>query len=157
MIDRWADIKQASIYHAIRQLEKEGAIQIVRHERDGRLPTKTIYAITEPGHRLFDTLQEEAFLGLYPRYYGFKIALKFNARRSSAEIRDVATRAIALIDAQLAAMDAYLDRLDQASIQRQYDAFFIDHDRQLLLAEKAWIAEAALRADAVRTVVGVST
>jgi DNA-binding PadR family transcriptional regulator len=28
MIDKWTDIKKASIYHALRQLEKEGAIQL---------------------------------------------------------------------------------------------------------------------------------
>jgi DNA-binding PadR family transcriptional regulator len=150
MISRWADIKQASVYHAIRQLEKDGALRPVRQTRDGRFPTKTIYEITDEGRRLFDTLQEEAFLGLYPRFYGFKIALKFNTRRSSDEIQQFAARAIAAIDAQLAAMDSYLGGLDPTSTQHSYDSFFIDHDRRLLLAERQWIAEAAARADVIR-------
>jgi DNA-binding PadR family transcriptional regulator len=143
MVSRWADIKPASIYHAIRQLEKEGGISAVGQAREGRLPTKTIYAITALGRQMFDTLQEEAFLGLFPQFYGFKVALKFNMRRTSAEVRAMAERAIAAIDRQLAAMDAYLGGLDAAGEQHAYDGFFIEHDRRLYLAERQWIAEAA--------------
>src|SRR3712207_1893324 len=53
MIDRWTDIKPASIYHAIKQLEKEQAIAIVMQTRDGLFPPKTIYALTEAGRHLF--------------------------------------------------------------------------------------------------------
>lgn len=146
MVSRWADIKPASIYHAIRQLEKEGGLREVGQTREGRLPTKTIYAVTAAGRAMFDALQEEAFLGLFPQFYGFKIALKFNRRRSSADIRGYAERAIAVIDGQLAAMDAYLGGLDASGEQHAYDGFFIEHDRRLYLAEKQWIEEAAERA-----------
>ena len=149
LIHRWTDIKPASIYHAIKQLEKEGALTVVTQTRDGLYPPKTIYALTDAGRRVFDTLQEEAFLGLFPLFYGFKLALKFNSRRSSEEIKHFATRATARIDAQLASMDAYLQTLDPTSAQYAYDAFFIDHDRQLFLAEKQWISAAAERADVV--------
>jgi DNA-binding PadR family transcriptional regulator len=143
MIDRWTDIKPASIYHAIRQLEKEGAITVVAQTKEGRFPPKTIYTLTEAGRQQFDDLQAEAFLGLYPQFYGFKLALKFNTRRSAAEIAQFAIRAMAVIDGILASMDAYLGTLDPASAQYAADAFFIEHDRRLFLAEQQWIQEAA--------------
>ncbi len=85
-IDRWTDIKKGSIYHALRQLKKEEAISEVEQIRVGRYPHKTIFQITAKGKEVFDSLQEQAFLGLFPHFYGFKIALKFNTRRSAKEV-----------------------------------------------------------------------
>lgn len=149
MIDRWTDIKPASIYHALRRLDKEGAIEAREHTRTGLYPEKTIYALTDAGRALQDQLQEQAFLGLFPLFLGFKVALKFNTRRSVDEIRRFAERAIERIDQQLAAMDAYLATLDRSSPHYAYDAFFIDHDRQLFLAERHWIHEVTQRGRAV--------
>jgi hypothetical protein len=84
-------------------------------------------------------MQEEAFLGLYPLYLGFKLALKFNRRRSHEEIRHFARVALAGIDTRLAAMDAYVAALPVGEAPRFGDAFFIEHDRMLLIAEQQWI------------------
>lgn len=141
-IDRWTDIKKGSIYHALRQLEKEGAIVEVERTRVGRYPDKTIFQVTDEGRELFDRMQEEAFLGLFPHFYGFKIALKFNTRRSAGEIREFAERAIAAIDRQFEAMDEYLDSLDKDSMLYRTDSFFIKHERMVFGAEREWILDA---------------
>lgn len=146
MVHKWLDLKPGSIYHALRQLEKESAIEPVEQTREGRYPTKTIFEITAEGRERFDLLQEEAFLGVFPHFYGFKIALKFNTRRSAGEIEHLAERAVKAIDAHLTAMDEYLNTLDPSSQRQEEDAFFIEHDRRLYQAEKAWIQEAAQRA-----------
>ncbi|MHA2370706.1 MAG: PadR family transcriptional regulator, partial [Candidatus Hodarchaeales archaeon] len=134
-IDRWTDIKKGSIYHALRQLKKEGAISEVERTRVGRYPNKTIFQITTKGKALFDSLQEEAFLGLFPHFYGFKIALKFNTRRSAEEIKQFAERAIAVIDQQFKAMDNHLNSLDKSSKLYKTDSFFIKHEKMLFGAE----------------------
>ena len=149
-LDRWVDIKAGSIYHAIRQLHKAGAIREVGQTREGQFPPKTIYEITDAGRQRFDELQEEAFLGLFPHFYGFKIALKFNTRRSVADIRELSEQAIAVIDAELAGREQYLRLLDPDSPQYAYDAFFIEHDRRLFEAEKAWIQKAVERLPLIR-------
>jgi DNA-binding PadR family transcriptional regulator len=142
-IDRWTDIKKGSIYHALRELKKEGAISEVEQTKVGRYPDKTIFQITAKGKELFDSLQEQAFLGLYPpHFYGFKIALKFNTRRSAEEIKEFAERAIDVIDQQFKAMDDHLSTLDKSSIQYKTDSFFIKHDKMLFTAEKEWIRDA---------------
>ncbi len=146
MIHKWLDLKPGSIYHALRQLEKEDAIKFVDQTRRGLYPTKTIFEITDFGRERFDTLQEEAFLGVFPQFYGFKIALKFNTRRTGREIWRFANRAVEAIDAHLVTMDEYLGTLDPSSRRHEEDAFFIEHDRRLYQAEKAWIQEAARRA-----------
>lgn len=141
-IDRWTDIKKGSIYHALRRLKKEGAIREVEQTRVGRYPDKTIYQITTKGKKLFDSLQEKAFLGLFPHFYGFKIALKFNTRRSAEEIKNFAKRAIDVIDQQFKAMDDYLSSLDKSCMLYKTDSFFIKHEKMLFGAEKEWIRDA---------------
>lgn len=143
MIHKWLDVKTGSVYYTLKQLAEEGAIREIAEVQEGKYPTKVIYEVTEQGRELFDTLQAEAFLGLFPHFYGFKVALKFNTRRSPEEIRQFAEQAVSRIDEQLAAMDRYLSTVDPTSPQYESDAFFIEHDRRLFLAEKQWIQEAA--------------
>ena len=141
-IDRWTDIKKGSIYYALRELSKEGAIDEVEKTRVGRYPDKTIFQVTAKGRELFDSLQEQAFLGLFPHFYGFKIALKFNTRRSADEIEIFAERAIDVIDQQFKAMDAHLSGLDKTSMLYKTDSFFIKHEKMVFGAEKEWILDA---------------
>lgn len=144
---QWIDIKIGSIYHAIKQLNKEGCLHEVGQTRRGQYPTKTIYELTDLGKQRFDALQREAFLGLFPQFYGFKLALKFNTRRSTEEIHFFAEQAIAVIDKKLSEMDTYLRSLDPKGKQYQYDSFFIEHDRRLFVAEKEWIQQAMKNLD----------
>jgi DNA-binding PadR family transcriptional regulator len=141
-INRWTDIKKGSIYHALKELKKEGAIKEVKQTKVGRYPDKTIFKITAKGRELFDSLQEQAFLGLFPHFYGFKIALKFNTRRSNKDIKKFAERAIDAIDLQLKAMDDHLSSLDKSSKLYKTDSFFIKHEKMLYGAEKKWIKDA---------------
>jgi DNA-binding PadR family transcriptional regulator len=45
----WADVKPGSLYGALHRMAAEGVIEAVRTEREGNLPARTIYAITEEG------------------------------------------------------------------------------------------------------------
>ena len=139
MIDRWTNVKKGSIYNAIKSLENEGEIRKVSRVKTGAYPTMTLYEITVRGRASFDNMQEEAFRGLYPSFFGFKLALKFNKRRTGDEVRHYAAMAIDGIEKTVSGMDAYLDTLPEASDQKRSDAFFIEHDRMLLLEEKRWI------------------
>lgn len=140
-IDRWTDIQKPSIYNAMKQLEKENAIKQVDIIKNGKYPEKKTYQISESGKLLFDSLQEEAFLGIYPRFLGFKVALKFNKRRTTEEINKFANRAISIIDEILEAMNKYIESLPNNSEEQKRDKFFIEHDRRLFLTERQWILD----------------
>jgi len=45
-VEAWSEIRPGSLYHALHQLEAEGLIEAVRTEQSGRLPARTVYAIT---------------------------------------------------------------------------------------------------------------
>ena len=141
MIDRWTDIKRASIYHALKSLSASGAINQVEVVKAGAYPEKTLYEITDAGRSQFDALQREAALGLFPKFYGFKLALKLNRRLGASEIRELATSAIERIDAMVEAMDAHLSGVDDERM-REFDEVFIAHDRELFAVERAWILRA---------------
>lgn len=147
-VERWTDVKIGSIYYAVGKLQENGDIEEVRKERKGKQPEKTIYRITPEGEERFKLLQEEAFHGLYPHFYGFKLALKFNVHRSPEEIEAFAEEAVDRINQQLEAMDSYLDSLSDSERHRR-DAFFIEHDRRLFKEERAWIRDAVDRLESL--------
>ncbi|MCP4024292.1 MAG: PadR family transcriptional regulator [Desulfobacteraceae bacterium] len=142
MISRWTNVKKGSIYHALKALAKVEQIRETERIKQGQFPTMTLYEITDAGRQEFDKLQAEAFLGLYPYYFGFKLALKFNSRRTISEIAEFGEKAIEVIDAQFAGMDAYLNSLTKSDLRRKTDPLFIEHDKMLLRAEKQWIQKA---------------
>lgn len=47
----WTDVKPGSLYNALHRMADEGLIEVVRTERDGNPPERTIYAITEQGRQ----------------------------------------------------------------------------------------------------------
>lgn len=58
-IDLWANLLPNSIYHALRQMVKEGFIKIQAEEKTGNR-NRVIYAITEQGEQEFRKLLEVA-------------------------------------------------------------------------------------------------
>jgi len=144
-ITNWTEVKKGSIYYALKKLTKDKAVQEVIKTRTGLYPEKTIYKMTDYGKAMFDDLQAEAFLGLYPKFYGFKLALKFNTRRSPKEIKEFGEKAIRAIDEQLDLMDTYLNSSAIPKSVRDFDRFFIEHERMVFEAERKWIELAIKR------------
>ncbi len=147
MITRWTNVKKGSVYHALKTLAKDGHILETERIKKGSFPTMTLYKITESGQKLFDTLQAESFLGLFPYFFGFKLALKFNSRLSSGQIRSFADQAIKIIDTNIAGMDSYLASIGKSDPRSKTDPFFIEHEKMLLNQEKKWIQMAMRRLD----------
>lgn len=57
-ISRWVKISTPSIYKKVIQLEEKGYLQSALH-KDGKMPEKAIYTITEAGEKYFLYLMEE--------------------------------------------------------------------------------------------------
>ncbi len=78
-VERWANIRFGSIYHALDKLEEEKLIVELRLEQDGGRPPRTMYRITEPGE------------------YAFFQLLRHTCRTANFETRDI-DMALAFID-----------------------------------------------------------
>lgn len=61
MVDCYLDMDVGTLYYAIRQLEKDGAIVAVAHERVTRGGMRTIYRITQAGRAEF----QQGFFALF--------------------------------------------------------------------------------------------
>ncbi|MEL6181990.1 MAG: helix-turn-helix transcriptional regulator, partial [Myxococcota bacterium] len=149
-IHQWTDVKKASIYHALKSLRRSEHVEIVETLQNGNYPEKTLYTVTDKGREAFDDMQREAALGLFPKFYGFKLALKFNRRRTEEELHELAQAAVARIDTIKGKMNAYLSTLAEDSPQYAFDALFLEHDHHLYDQERAWILDAVERYNAMR-------
>ena len=58
-VEAWSEIRVGSLYHALHQLEIEELIAAVRTEREGGMPARTVYEITEEGHRELARLRDQ--------------------------------------------------------------------------------------------------
>ena len=139
MVTHWTNVKNGSIYHALKALTKDEYIQETEKLKKGAFPTMTLYKINKIGQNLFDTMQKEAFLGLYPYFFGFKLALKFNSRLQTDQIQKYGDKAIEIIDANIAGMNAYISSLPKSDPRLDSYPFFIEHDMMLFKQEKKWI------------------
>lgn len=65
--DKWANTKTGSIYHALRQLSKEGLLNAIDVEAIDLVPARTDYEITNEGEKEFQTLLRRALVVPEPR------------------------------------------------------------------------------------------
>ncbi|MAN76394.1 MAG: PadR family transcriptional regulator [Rhizobiales bacterium] len=65
--DKWANTKTGSIYHALRQLAKDGFLEEIVVPPSDTAPARTDYAITEAGDAEFHRMMEKALTLPQPR------------------------------------------------------------------------------------------
>lgn len=59
-VETWTEVKPGSIYHALRQLTKQGKIREAGTEESGEGPGRTLYELTREGEAEFRELLEAA-------------------------------------------------------------------------------------------------
>jgi DNA-binding PadR family transcriptional regulator len=74
-LEEWSEVRVGSLYHALHQMATEGLIRAVRTERQGRLPARTVYAITAEGEVELGTLRERGLREVRPGPDPFDVAL----------------------------------------------------------------------------------
>lgn len=145
-VESWTDLKIGSVYHAISKLEKETYIVTQETTQKGLRPAKTIYEITKKGQAYFDTLQDEAFNGLYPHLYGMLLGLVFNLRRPVSDIEMYAKNAIEKLNQKVKNIEekecdiCHLPEDMRPLIEKRI-ALYRGHILKQLKAEQDWIED----------------
>jgi DNA-binding PadR family transcriptional regulator len=75
--DEWANVQPGSIYHALRKLTEEGALEEVATEQVGARPARTTYRITAKGDREFEELLRKYWWEYKPAVDPFFAAFSF--------------------------------------------------------------------------------
>lgn len=108
-IDRAIPLKGASLYDTVERLAKDGLIEPIVTNRDGRRPERTIYKITQAGGDELETWLRQLLEEPSQEYPRFGAALMFIGalRRKDEAIKVLERRAVAL-EAEIAAVDTVI-------------------------------------------------
>ncbi|HEY1612617.1 MAG TPA: PadR family transcriptional regulator [Rhizomicrobium sp.] len=102
MVECYIDVDVGTLYYAIRQLEKDGLIEAVAHERVARGGMRTIYRITEAGRAEFRTLLHAQFAEDGPVAQTLYGALLFLHQCDLVLVEDLVRKKIARLDELIA-------------------------------------------------------
>jgi DNA-binding PadR family transcriptional regulator len=101
--DEWANVAPGSIYHALRKLTEEGALEAVATEQVGARPARTTYRITGKGSLEFEELLRKYWwehkLPVDPFWAAFSFLPALPRREAVAALRNRAR----LLEASVAA------------------------------------------------------
>lgn len=112
MVECYTDVDVGTLYYAVRQLEKEGRIEALSHERVARGGMRTVYRITTKGRAEFQELLHKQFEQDGPvsqTLYGALLFLHLCDQK----------RVEALLRARIARLDDLIAKLDPIREQMQ--------------------------------------
>ncbi len=140
-VEAWSDVRAGSLYHALHQLDREGLIEAVRTEQEGRLPARTIYAITPEGQVELGVLRERGLREISPPRDPFDVALWVAAGRDAPELEFVVRQRLEAIRLQLEAMVEERERLGGEGAIPAVGLVLMRHGEARLEAELRWHEE----------------
>lgn len=111
-VEDWANIKPASIYSALRTLNKDGFIEVTATERNPGRPERTAYVITAEGEKEFQALLRNAWWKVQSPIEPLLPALTMFESMSREELMAAVQGRIAQLETQIAH-----SRFVQAGIQ----------------------------------------
>lgn len=110
-VDTRVNVKAGSLYHTVERLQRNGFIEVVDTQRDGRRPERTVYGMTQAGLDEFNQRGRELLGDLtkeYPTYLsGLAVIDELGREASLLELEHRVTR----LRAGVAADQAVLDHL----------------------------------------------
>ena len=104
-VDTWTAVKPPSIYHAVKQLAREGLLEDTGATDNPRGPARVVYRLTAAGEREFFRLLEAALVS--PDIEEFGAGVAFMRSLSRARVRELLAAQLAItvqIDTELEAM-----------------------------------------------------
>ena len=106
-VDTWTSVKPSSIYHAVKQLAREGRLAATEPQRSPQGPSRVTYRITAAGEQEFTRLVEAALTDPDIEVFGAGVA--FMTSLPKARVRQLLYQRLELttdIDEQLDGMKA---------------------------------------------------
>jgi DNA-binding PadR family transcriptional regulator len=132
----WSEVRPGSLYGALHRLAAEGLIEPLRTEQDGQLPARTVYGITEEGHRELRVLRAEALQEVRLQPDPVDLALAMSGDLDPDILRGYLDDRVRALSARAAQFDNQRDRLWPG--QTVADDLVVEHARRRIQAELDW-------------------
>ena len=132
----WSEVRPGSLYGALHRLAAEGLIEPLRTEQDGQLPARTVYGITEEGHRELRALRAEALQEVRLQPDPVDLALAMSRDLDPVILRGYLEDRVRALSARAAQFDHQRDRLWPG--QTVADDLVVEHARLRIRAELEW-------------------
>lgn len=138
--DRLVRLTTGSLYHAVERLERLGLVTVADNGRQGRLPERTVYAITEEGRHAFVDRLREMLSAPGDEFPEFPVALALLHTLDRDEVIERLTWRAALLEALIASGEVVAGKLTEFGVEPMY---FVDLDWQITSgrAELGWITD----------------
>ncbi len=137
----WAGVKPGALYGTLNRLAGEGLVEIVSTERDGRLPARTVYAITDEGRKELGILLTGALQDGYVRTEAFDVALLVADALPWDDVAELIARRAQRLAAARDNLVADRQRLKAQGQLGPVEEALMRHGELRLEAELAWHRE----------------
>lgn len=132
----WTDVKPGSLYNALHRMAGEGLVEVVRTERAGNPPERTVYAITDQGRQELIAQRDSALRQVRLRPDPVDLALQYTPDLTEADLtaalqvrRDAVATLLAQFEQERQNAGPYLVGLEPITFE---------HSLLRLRAELAW-------------------
>jgi DNA-binding PadR family transcriptional regulator len=132
----WTDVKPGSLYGALHRMAGEGLVEVVRTEREGNPPERTVYAITTAGRAELTAQRDAALRDVRLRPDPVDLALQYTPDLAEEELTAAIAARRGLLAAQLALLEQ--ERQTAAPHLTGLEPVTFDHSLVRLRAELAW-------------------
>ncbi|MBT0992841.1 PadR family transcriptional regulator [Cellulomonas sp. DKR-3] len=136
---RLVRVNPGAVYHGVERLERDGFVEPVRTEREGRRPERTTYRITEAGRAAFAEQVAHLLGDPHTEYPVLPVGLSESTHLPVEVVLAELTRRRDRETADAATMRARYDELRADGLPRRY-LLDLEHDLALLEARTAWLS-----------------
>ena len=136
-------LKFGSLYHTVETLIRDGLIEPVETEREGRRPERTVYAVTDLGRQAFLARLGEMVSIPERQYTDFEAGLKFIAHlERDTAVRHLRERVTAL-ELEVDHLEGVTRMLQDVKRLRRLSRIELEHAQELYRTEIGWIGKLA--------------
>lgn len=140
-VQDWAGIKTGALYGTINRLAAEGLVEAVSTERAGKMPARTVFAITDEGRKELGILLTDALQKSDPSLEAFDVALLVSDALPKDEVGELMTRRAARMRVMRDNLAADRLRLKAQGYINPVEEALMRHAELRLEAELRWHEE----------------
>lgn len=135
-VDQWTNIRPGSLYGALHRMEAEGLVRMVRTEREGGRPPRTVYEITEGGKHEFEIHRLKALRATELAFDPIDLALSNVDGMDERAVRNAVSDRAAAIALRLQEMEHL--REEASPYLSSLEVFIFEHSLRRLRVEVEW-------------------